>query len=386
MNIIFFTHPSFQSHQSMPRFAKMLADGMSKRGHTVSVWSPQERMRKLLSPTFLKKWLGYIDQYIIFPLEVKSKIKKIPKDTLFVFTDHALGPWVPIVKDLPHVIHCHDFLAQQSALNEIPENPLSWSGKKYQAYIRNGYTSGKNFISVSKKTQTDLNRFLNNKTHHSDMVYNGLNQVFTVQDPNACRLKLSEKITVDLHKGYLLHVGGNQWYKNRLGVVAIYDAWRELQDTKLPLLLIGNAPDVKLLAAIQNSTFKNDIHILTGLNDEYVRWAYCGASVFLFPSLAEGFGWPIAEAMASGCPIITTNQAPMTEVAGNAAFLIPRKTQQAADSIIWAQEAAKMVDHIIRLSSQQRNEIIELGLENIKRFDSNNALDQIEEIYVNILA
>jgi glycosyltransferase involved in cell wall biosynthesis len=82
-----------------------------------------------------------------------------------------------------------------------------------------------------------------------------------------------------------------------------------------------------LTKSLESSPYKADIHWLSGIDDEHVAHAYSGAAVFLFPSLGEGFGWPIAEAMASGCPVVTTDEAPMTEVAGEAGFLIPRRPQ-----------------------------------------------------------
>jgi hypothetical protein len=153
MEIVFFVHAGFFDSQSMPRFAMMLEKGMKARGHHVSTWAPEPKFFRLPVPGKLKKWMGYIDQYFVFPLQVKSRIRKEKGNTLYVFTDNALGPWVPLVAKLPHVIHCHDFLAQRSALGEIPENISSWTGKKYQQFIRQGYSKGENFISVSLKTR-----------------------------------------------------------------------------------------------------------------------------------------------------------------------------------------------------------------------------------------
>lgn len=118
MKIVFFAHPLFLGSQSMPRFVSMLAEGMESRGYEVEIWRPEEVFSKLKISS-LKKWLGYIDQYIVFPRWVKGKLKKEGNDVLYVITDHALGPYVPLIADLPHVIHCHDFLAQRSALGEI---------------------------------------------------------------------------------------------------------------------------------------------------------------------------------------------------------------------------------------------------------------------------
>jgi len=385
MNIVFFTHPSFQSHQSMPRFAKMLVDGMSNRGHTVNLWSPKARFYNLPAPTFFKKWLGYIDQYIVFPMEVRWRMHTCTLDTLFVFTDHALGPWIPLAADKPHAIHCHDFLAQRSALGEIEQNKTGWSGIKYQSFIFKGYSKGKHFISVSEKTRQDLNHFLLSKPITSEMVYNGLNQSFVPIKKEEAQQALSSVTGIDLSAGFILHVGGNQWYKNRKGVIEIYNVWRSTSTFEvLPLLLVGYKPDAGLQELYEASPFKKDIYLLTDLNDEQVRMAYAGASVFVFPSLAEGFGWPIAEAMASGCRVVTTNAAPMTEVAGNAAVLIPVRTPE--NSTAWAIEGADAIEKILNETEQERQTRIEKGIENARRFDAAQALDKIEEIYKGVIA
>lgn len=385
MNIVFFTHPAFQSHQSMPRFAAMLGDGMSERGHQVAYWSPKARFCALPVPGSIKKWMGYLDQYVVFPMEVRLRMLRCSTDTLFVFTDHALGPWIPLVANRPHAIHCHDFLAQRSALGEIEQNKTGWSGRKYQEYIFNGYSKGRNFISVSEKTRQDLEHFLPAKPQRSDMVYNGLNQSFVPVEIEQARRALSEGTGMNFSDGYILHVGGNQWYKNRRGVIEIYTAWRSSTASQaLPLLLVGYKPDAALLELYESSPFKKDIYLLTGLNDELVRMAYAGASVFLFPSLAEGFGWPVAEAMASGSPVITTNAVPMTEVAGDAAVLIPVRTTENAAA--WAKDGAVAIDQILQETAEQKQARVDKGLQNAKRFDAKNALDEIEKIYQEIVS
>jgi glycosyltransferase involved in cell wall biosynthesis len=369
--------------QSIPRFVRMLAEGMSERGHRVEVWTPKAFFFKLPFFTRLgRRWLGYIDQYFLFPLHVKSRLKGCPADTLFVFTDHALGPWVPLVSHRPHVIHCHDFLAQISALGEFQENKTSWTGQHYQAYIRDGYSQGKNFVSVSEKTRKDLFRFLKGRRPFiSEVVYNGMNQTFTSIEIPQARSLFGTAIGLNLTSGYILHVGGNQWYKNRLGVLEIYNAWRKQTNLNLPLVLIGEMPNENLLTARRSSKYKSDIFFISNVEDELVRMAYTGASVFVFPSIAEGFGWPIAEAMASGCPVITTNEAPMTEVAGKAAFLIPRRPTLEVEVREWAANASKKIEQILGFSKETRKVVIEAGITNAKRFDTITALDKIEKIY-----
>jgi glycosyltransferase involved in cell wall biosynthesis len=383
-NLVFLAHPSFLGQQSMPRFARMLADGMSTRGHHVEIWSPKARFVKLLSNSSLKKWLGYIDQYGVFPIEIQRKLKRCPPDTVFVFTDQALGPWVSQLAHRPHVIHCHDFMALRSALGEIPENPTGWTGRQYQQLIRRGFSNGKNFISVSQKTKEDLHRYLLSDPQSSEVVYNGFHQSFIPHDAKDARSIFGKRINLDLTSGYILHVGGNTWYKNRSGVIDIYDRWRSTEDNKLPLLMVGEAPTKDLLLKHSQAKYKSDVHWLSGIEDEFVRLAYSGASLFLFPSLGEGFGWPIAEAMASGCPVITTDEAPMTEVAGDAGFLIPRLPGNSAKAREWASGAAAMLDKILALSPEERADVVKAGIRNARRFNTGDALDQIERIYERI--
>ena len=154
MHIILLIHPNFLNSKSMPLFANMIEQGMKARGHTVEVWSPSPLFYHLPAPKSMKKWLGYVDQYVLFPLRIRMRLRQLPDDTLFVFADQALGPWVPLLKDRPHVIHCHDFLALRSALGHYSQNPTSFTGRLYQAFIRRGFSQGKNFIFHHKVKTT----------------------------------------------------------------------------------------------------------------------------------------------------------------------------------------------------------------------------------------
>lgn len=384
MKIVLFAHPSFLEHQSMPRYANMLLNGMQERGHEVAVWTAKPRFYKLPLMKSLKKWLGYIDQYLVFPIEVKYKLRNCSNDTLFVFADQALGPWVPLVKNRNHIVHCHDFLALKSALGTIPENPTSFTGKLYQNYIRNGFSKGKCFISISKKTQEDLHRLHRGKILSSAVCYNGLNRPFQALSPIASRSLLETKLNVGLSEGYIMHIGGNQYYKNRIGVLEIYETWRSKCKGEMPLILIGSEPSLELAFLREKSLFKGDIYFITDLSDDYINSAYSGASCLLFPSLDEGFGWPIVEAMASGCPVITTNRSPMNEVGGKAAFYIDKKPNAAMFLKKWKEESAGIVEKVISLNSIQRAEAIELSLNQSQNFTAEYSLNAIEAIYKEI--
>ena len=139
MRIIFIAQPAFLNQPSMQRYARLLVEGMSQYGHETEIWTPEARFARLWLPKSQKRWLGYLDQFVIFPAQIYHRLKSCSADTIFVVTDHALGPYLPLVAHRPHVVHCHDFLAQHSALGHIPQNNVKWTGRQYQAFIRWGY-------------------------------------------------------------------------------------------------------------------------------------------------------------------------------------------------------------------------------------------------------
>jgi glycosyltransferase involved in cell wall biosynthesis len=370
----------------MPRYANFLFEGLNKRGHEINIWKPKAFFYNFSKHKSVQKWLGYIDQYIVFPFLVRKQLKACPSDTLFVFADQALGPWVPLVKKKPHVVHCHDFMALRSAKKKVTENKTGITGKIYQRYIQKGFSKGKNFIAISKKTKSDLRFFHKGKIENCAVCYNGFNRAFNPIETNKARNILSEYINKDLSNGYFLHVGGNQFYKNRKGVIEIYIAWQKTHKRKIPLLLVGEYPSVELLAIQQNSAFKNDIHFITDFSDELMSEAYSGAICLLFPSLDEGFGWPIIEAMACGCIVITTNKQPMIEVAGDAGIFIPKKPNKLSWVNNWADIAAVQLDTVVRFSETEKINFINKGFQQASLFNAENSLQKIESFYLNILS
>ena len=387
MKIVLFTHPTFLAHQSMPRFAQMITEGMKQKGHDITEWKPRAFFFKLaFRKPILEKWFGYIDQFLVFPIEVKLRLYACGKKTLFVFSDNALGPWVSLVSKRYHVVHCHDFLAQQSALGLLTENKTGTTGKYYQKFIHWGYSKAENFICISKKTQKDLHSFLSKKTKMSRVVYNGLNQNFEpIKNTLFLREILSNRYNIDLFKGYILHIGGNAFYKNKLGVLEIYDQWAKSFKVEVPLILVGEPPNEDMISFKEKSMVSKSIYFLTNIDDKQLQEFYQGASVMVFPSLYEGFGWPIVEAMASGSLVITTDEDPMKEVAGDAGFYIPKKPNDLEKLLDWKKIAAQKLEQVMQFSSEDRANAIQKSILQSKKFSTHHFVNSIEKTYLEIL-
>jgi glycosyltransferase involved in cell wall biosynthesis len=385
VKLVIFPHPDFQLSESMPRFARMLQSGFAARGHTVELWSPKAQVFNWVPRGRWSKWAGYVDQYILFPFSVRKALKRAAPDTLFVFCDQALGPWVPLVKDRPHVVHVHDLLALRSALGDIPENPTALSGRIYQRYIRRGYRMARHFISISRKTRDDLLHFGGVSALTSEVVYNGLNYPYEpLPGAEAERVLRAAGLPVE-PDGMLLHVGGNQWYKNQVGLILLYASYAAQCANPLPLWCISPEPDAKLRRALAEVPAQGKVLFFQKVDNPTLQAAYSHARAFLFPSLAEGFGWPLIESQACGCPVITTDEAPMNEVAGEDARYLPR-LKVGADVVAWASHGASVLRELLDRSASEKAHSAERRRSWVKRFSADAAIDAYLAIYQRVLA
>ncbi len=369
----------------MPRFAHMLISSFESRGHAVTALSPPARFHRLAAGTRFAKWAGYIDQYLLFPATARRILKQMPDDTLFVFCDQALGPWVPLVQGRPHVIHTHDLLALRSALGDIKENPTGFTGRIYQRYIRRGFRRARHFICVSRKTRDDLQRFGGVDASSADVVYNGLNFPFAPLAKEAAEQTLAAAGFTASPKGVILHVGGNQWYKNLAGVFAIYARYCAEEEDPLPLWCISPRPTQAVAAAaLSRIGPRGSVQFHQHISSATLQAAYSYARALVFPSLAEGFGWPLIEAQACGCPVITTNEPPMNEVGGDAALYISR-LEYGENIDTWAALGADSLRTLLMEPEEERARRRERGIAWANQFDHDRSIDGYLAIYQRIL-
>lgn len=389
MRIALITHPGFVTSQSMPRFAAQLRGACLQRGHEVSVHTASPVLSRWLTHPRLVKWARYIDQYLLFPLRFRKDIAHLPADTLFVFCDQALGPWCPLVSHRPHVVHAHDLLALRSAMGLIAENPTGWSGRVYQRYILRGFQHARRFIAISSRTQADLVQFAGIPSEQITVVHNDLNDHFEPM-PSARASRLLEEARLPAQaQGYLLHVGGNQWYKNVAGIFALYAAYVRRcvasGQPPLPLLMVSKPPtQPAALAALDEVPQAGQVIFRQGLSAQSLQAAYSLSAAFLFPSLAEGFGWPIVEAQACGTLVLTTDDAPMNEVAGPAPFLVPRLASPDALAA-WSAVASERLHSLLALSPPEREARVQQGLAWAARFQRQAAIDAYLAVYASVL-
>jgi len=386
MKLVFLAHPGFLGSLSMPRFSRMLLQGCAGRGLEVELRAPEAHWQARVPWPAAKKWGGYVDQYLRFPRQLRPQLECDGADTLYVFCDQALGPWVPLVAQRPHVVHCHDLLALRSALGQIPEHRTGPSGRLYQRAIRRGFRQARHFICVSEQSRADLLRFGGVRPVTAEVVPNGLAHPYRAIDGVEAASLLRARGGLPPAGGMLLHVGGGQWYKFRHGVVRLYAHYARRQAEPLPLWMVGSAaPDAALRAALAELPPAARVHFLDKADDLSLQAMYSLAAALLFPSLAEGFGWPIAEALACGCPVLTTGEPPMTEVGGSWAHYVPR-WHLGDDIEAWAAQAADQLQNLLARPAAARAAGAAAGIEWAARYDADTALDAYLRIYRRVLA
>jgi glycosyltransferase involved in cell wall biosynthesis len=128
-----------------------------------------------------------------------------------------------------------------------------------------------------------------------------------------------------LDHDFVLYVGNIKPHKNLVRLIeAFADLRRDDRFEPLKLLIIGD--EISKLPALRRAVHRHKLHkhvrFLGYLPDQTLASLYRLASVFVFPSLYEGFGLPPLEAMASGTPVVTSNVSSLPEVAGGAAVLV----------------------------------------------------------------
>jgi glycosyltransferase involved in cell wall biosynthesis len=380
LNLLLIRHYPLSEGPSMRSFADQIVSGLQSRGHTVHQLTSRVVLGRLFPYSrLISKWLGYIDQFIFFPLYLFFYARFTSNADLIVLADQALGPWLFALRGLPSVVHCHDLLALEGSQGLQPFHKPSISGRLYQYIIGKGFKQARCFISVSSATRESLELQLSRKPLLSEVVYNPLPNRFSVCPEDIVISKLSKNFPYLKPYSFLFHIGRN-WYKNRIGLLAI---WQELinQGILYPLVLVGSLDSSLLQWLSTRQHLMPHLHILDQPSDDHILTLYRTAACLIFPSHSEGFGWPILEALACGCPVITTQRAPMTEVGGDAATYIDPLTTPSASLDEWAYSSSVTVARVLNRSPQAQQRCRERGIAHSKRFGTEIWLNQLEDYY-----
>jgi glycosyltransferase involved in cell wall biosynthesis len=245
-------------------------------------------------------------------------------------SNHHLGRWICWLTQ-PCIVTVHDLV--RLAFPHAPEDRIAAVGL---ALDRRGIRNATHVICVSEATKRDLMQCLAVEEEKITVIYNGIDHsVFKPSPVNDGRFSAP----------YILYVGSERPRKN---LTCLLRAFASLKDrgprfASLRLLKVGSAgrSDGFRTATLEEARrlgIDNDVDFVDHVSDQDLAVIYSNALALVYPSLYEGFGLPVVEAMACGCPVVTTDVSSLPEVAGSAALLVdphdPAGFAEALQSVI----------------------------------------------------
>ncbi len=209
----------------------------------------------------------------------------------------------------------------------IPEKFPGYVAKKDRSHYhkREAVERADAIITVSKSTKSDLIEIFNVPPERIHVVYHG-------NPMNNKGIETNKNVEL-LPKPYILFVGRRTTYKNFEGLIRAFSESRRLSKD-FNLLCFGGGPftNTELRVLRQSGIMSRVFHL--GGNDNLLRSAYQNAEVLTVPSLYEGFGFPVLEAMSMGCAVVSSNRSSLPEVLGDAGYLFdPQDSDEMQDAL-----------------------------------------------------
>lgn len=310
----------------------------------------------------------YIETRIIpFPrlwthLRLAAELHQRPPDALFV-PAHVLPLYCPV----PAVVTVHDlgYLHYPAAHRSFDRRYLDWTTRRHTRVAQH-------IVADSLATKQDLVTHYGADPERVTVVYLGRDETLTrVTDK---RLINQVKRRYQINGDYLLYLGTLHPRKNLVRLVeAFQSALQTLPPSKaLNLVIAGKKGWLydKIFATVQTLGLADRV-IFTGFVADADKPALLsGALAYVFPSLYEGFGLPVLEAMSCGVPVLTSNVSSLPEVAGDAAILVdPHRSDDIADGLMQ-----------LAGNDELRYRLVGRGYEQVQNFSWNKAANMVLEI------
>ena len=239
----------------------------------------------------------------------------------------------------------------------------------YKAKVQAACRQADRIIAISQQTKEDLIHFLSVEATKIDVVYQGCHptfkKIFTTEQITTIRTKY------DLPRHYILSVGTIEERKNVLLVIKAIALLPV--DLRIHLVVVGRSTDYKRKIIEQAAKLRVSQWVLFLHDVSFVDLPgiYQGAEVFVYPSIFEGFGIPIVEALESSIPVIATKGSSLQEAGGPGTIYLDFENEQ------------EMCDTLKKVLSDQdlRKTMIDDGHIHVKKFEPDVIAEQVVKVY-----
>ncbi|HEY6066472.1 MAG TPA: glycosyltransferase family 1 protein [Thermoanaerobaculia bacterium] len=287
---------------------------------------------------------------------------------LFHATHYVLPPLrsraVVTIHDIIHLLY-PQFLPNRAALVYA------------RVMIRRALRRADRIITVSYNSKRDLVDYFGIAPARVDVIYNGVSPRFCGDVTDDDRSRVAAKY--GLRRPYLLFLGGEKPHKNVQNVVRAFGEARRMRpDLPHGLALAGPMPKntARIDALIAALDLGSAIARPGLIDEEDLPGLLSGADVLLYPTLYEGFGLPVVEAMACGTPVLTSSTSALQEIAGGYSYLVdPLDVDAIARGIV-----------ALATDPKVRADFVELGRKRSLDFSWDKAAERTLEVYAEALA
>ncbi|ANI88122.1 glycosyl transferase family 1 [Arachidicoccus ginsenosidimutans] len=288
-------------------------------------------------------------------------VKQLKKDKLDLF--HGLSNELPESIEntgIPSIVTIHDLIFLR-----YPE----WYGKVetfiHTKKIKQAAHAANFVIAISEQTKNDLIEFLNIPGEKIKVIYQGCHQAF--KKFYSGEEKIAVKNKFHLPEKFLLNVGTIEERKNLLTIA------KSLKHHDLPLVVIGKETKYteKVKQYLHENNLENRVQFLKNVSMQELAIIYQSSSVFLYPSVFEGFGIPIIEALYSKVPVITSKGSCFPEAGGNSSFYI-----DTFDEKMLAEKA-----NLLMNNENLYQQTVENGYKYAQRFNDDVIAKQVMNLY-----
>ena len=210
---------------------------------------------------------------------------------------------------VPAVVTIHDLI-----FIRFPEFYKTIDRKIYFNKVKYACSSAKKIIAISEQTKEDIIRFFDVDPGKIEVVYQSVAHVFFEEEKaEILRSKYN------LSKQFILSVGTLEPRKNQLAILKALQS--EKNDTQIVFIGKSTSYIKKMIDFINTNNLSSQVKFLNNIPENDLASFYKQACCMVYISHFEGFGLPVIESMASGCPVITSNVSCLPETAGGAAIL-----------------------------------------------------------------
>ena len=362
------------NQESMIRFAHLLNTGFNNQNLDAEIWWPSVVVGGAVKSTNtgLSKWLGYLDKYLIFPVVLKYRIrsKKLNDPAVkFHICDHSNAPYLKYLPAAQTSITCHDVIAIRGALGYIDSyQPASAMGKRLQKWIMSNLKLATSIAFVSQHSFDQFMELTPTASIQNKwcVIHNSFNNDFKPMEKITAREKIiTAGVNADIP--FILHVGSSSIRKNRTLLIDMASHLDRQQ--KINICFAGESLDQDLIAHANTIGLSDQVISIVKPDHATLVALYSLCAAFIFPSLSEGFGWPLIEAQACGAVVIASSAKPMPEVSGGAALHFnPTKPEDFAKGF----EALK--------NENLKKQLIQDGFINSLRFQSTIMIKKYQDL------